>query len=272
MYIQFLSWLVAYDERKFGSFISSISSKMESSERFQFLRTYLDSLDKLAEADEVLAKELAWKIIQYWIKWEDENSWNPIIEAMFVQIKLMIDNGKEITERNKENWKKWWRPKNQNKTEIKPNDNQNETELKPKKTKIENRKDKIENNLLSLSKDKGWTEVQLEEEKYWKEEVNECLELIKSYNWWIIDWTIKNQRRYANMLVNKLEKLESVKEWKFTRYDTLEIILKVISQNKYYAPKITSPENIFRNLSILMQQCKVDISKASSSSIVLQSI
>ncbi|MBO7219224.1 MAG: hypothetical protein J6W16_01810 [Methanobrevibacter sp.] len=52
----------------------------------------------------------------------------------------------------------------------------------------------------------------------------------------------------------------------------MEIILKVISQNKYYASKITSPENIYRNLSVLMQQCKADIGKANAGSTVLQTI
>ena len=61
-------------------------------ERFQFLKTYADSLNELAKADENLAKELAWKIIQYGIYDDNIISENPIIEAMFVQIKLMIDN------------------------------------------------------------------------------------------------------------------------------------------------------------------------------------
>jgi hypothetical protein len=34
-------------------------------ERFQFLRTYADSLVELEKADKDLARELAWKIIQY---------------------------------------------------------------------------------------------------------------------------------------------------------------------------------------------------------------
>jgi hypothetical protein len=71
------------------------------------------------------------------------------------------------------------------------------------------------------------------------------------------------------LLIDKLNKLEKIQSWEFTWYDTLEIILKVISQNKYYASKITSPENIYRNLSVLMQQCKADMWKANTSSIVL---
>jgi hypothetical protein len=36
-------------------------------ERFQFLRTYAESLNELAKADEQLSKDLARKIIQYGI-------------------------------------------------------------------------------------------------------------------------------------------------------------------------------------------------------------
>ena len=61
-------------------------------DRFQFLKTYADTLNELAKADMELAKELAWKIIQYGIYDENVASNNPIIEALFVQIKLMLDN------------------------------------------------------------------------------------------------------------------------------------------------------------------------------------
>lgn len=236
-------------------------------ERFQFLRTYADSLNELAKADENLAKELAWKIIQYGVYDENIISENPIIEAMFIQIKLMIDNWKAITDKNRENWKKWWRPKNPNKTQTKPNDNPNESEAKPKETKIENRKDKIENNILTLSKDK-------EEDKssYGNEEINKCLELIKNYNNGLIDGTKQNQRRFWKHLINKLNELDSIKDWRFTREQTLEIILKVVSQNKYHSWKITSPEAIYRNLSLLMNVVKNDIAKVNTENVVLDSL
>lgn len=236
-------------------------------ERFQFLKTYADSLNELAKADENLAKELAWKIIQYGIYDDNIISENPIIEAMFVQIKLMIDNWKAITEKNRENWKKWWRPKNQNKTQTKANDNPNESELKAKKTKIENRKDKIENNIISLSKDK-----EADKSAYWNEEINGCLELIKNYNNWLIDWTKQNQRRFAKHLINKLNQLESIKDWKYTWQNTLDIILKIVSKNKYYSSKITSPEAIYRNLSLLMNVCKNDITKQNTDNVILETL
>ena len=108
--------------------------------------------------------------------------------------------------------------------------------------------------------------------EYWDENINKCLNLIKQYNWWISDWTVKNNRRYAKLLIDKLNKLESIQAWKYTRFETLEIILKVISQNKYHASKITSPESIYRNLAILMQACKNDITKSATSNIVLPTV
>ena len=88
----------------------------------------------------------------------------------------------------------------------------------------------------------------------------------------MIDWTKVNQRRFAKHLINKLKELDSIKDWRFTREETLDIILKVISKNKYYSSKIVSPETIYRNLSLLMQQCKNDITKQNADSVVLETL
>lgn len=244
--------------------------RMQEVEKFTFLKLYADSITKLAEWNEQLAKDLCRKIIQYWIYWKEEESNDPILEAMFISFRTMIDRWREISAQNKENWKKWWRPKNRNKTERKPNENRTETETKPKKSKIENRKEKKENKKeitttqnIILSDD---TDAKASE--YWNKDINECLELVKSYNWWILDWTIKESRRYAKLLIDKLNKLDSIQKWNFTRYQTLDIILKVISQNKYYTSKIASIESIYHNLSVLMQVCKKDIKKQGSTMIL----
>jgi hypothetical protein len=98
------------------------------------------------------------------------------------------------------------------------------------------------------------------------------LELIKNYNNGLIDWTKQNQRRFAKHLISKLKQLDSIKDWKYTWWDTLEIILKIISQNKYYSSKITSPEAIYRNLAILMQQCRNDFTKQNTDNIILETL
>lgn len=233
-------------------------------DRFQFLRSYADVIFKVAEADEQLAKDLAYKIVCYWINGTAVDSGNPILEWLFVQIKIMLDKGLAISDANIANGKMGWRPKKNWENLQKPNQKPTESEAKAKKSKIENIKDKRDNILSDITATKV--------AEYWNQEVNKCLELISNYNGGLIDWTKQNQRRYAKLLVDKLNKLDSIKAGKFTWYGTLEIILKVISQNKYYASKITSPENIYRNLSVLMQQCKADIGKANAGSTVLQTI
>ena len=253
-------------------------------EKFPFLKIYADSITKLSEWDEQLAKDLCWKIVLYWI-YGTFTETNPIVDAMFISFKTMIDRWKEIQQTNIENWKKWWAPKwNQNAvknfeniskqpktTEIQPKNNQKTTDEQPKTSKIENIKYKIENNNINnlISKDiKSETKVS----EYWNPEINECVELIKKYNGWIIDWTVKDSRRYSKLLIDKIKKLESVQNWNYTRQATLEIILNIISNNKYYSSKITSPELIFRNLAILMQQCKKDVTKTQIQNTVLESI
>ncbi len=247
---------------RYGSFISKFSLVMIR-DRFQFLKSFADSLSELAKADENLAKDVAWKIINYWIYWEDISSENSVVNAIFLQMKLAIDKWQDISDKR--------RKANQQRTNIEQNltkqeqnlTNDEQTVPKDKKEKIKDKKE----NILTLSKDN-------EEEKssFGNAEINKCLELIKNYNWWIIDWTQQNQRNFAKHLINKLKKLDSIKDWKYTWQDTLEIILKIISQNKYYSSKITSPEAIYRNLAVLMQQCKNDVAKQNTDNVILETL
>lgn len=230
-------------------------------DRFQVLKSYADSIKTLAEADIRLAQELSYLIIQYWIYWtQPPKETNPIVLALFNQMKLPIDNCRAKSWNAKKNWENIL-----NQNEIKWKSNWNQTEIKPKENiKIKN--NKKENN-ITLSKDK-------EEDKssYGNEEINKCLDLIKQYNNGLIDGTKQNQRRFWKHLINKLNELDSIKDWRFTREQTLEIILKVVSQNKYHSWKITSPEAIYRNLSLLMNVVKNDIAKVNTGNVVLESL
>ncbi len=244
---------------------------MQVAEKFTFLKVYADSISELAKWDEKLARELCRKIVQYWIYWNDEKSDSPVLEAMFISFKTMIDRWKEIALANSENWKKWWRPKKAKKTETKAKQNPTESETKANESKIENRKDKIENKKeeknIILSDD---TETKVSE--YWDKNINECLNLIKKYNWWLIDWTVKNNRKYAKLLIDKMKSVEAIKKWYYSRQETLEIILKVVSQNKFHAWKITSAEKIYFNLADLMRICKSDVWKAQTNQTILPTI
>lgn len=226
-------------------------------DRFQFLKTYADSLIELEKADKDLARELAWKIINYWIYNKNEDSWNPIIEAMFVQIKVMLDKGQDITEKR--------RNANKQRTNIQQTDNKNEqnltkdeqkitneeqTPLKDKKENIKNKNNKINDNKLSLiSEDKS------SQDNYWNKDVNLCLSLIKQFNNWIINWADSNNRKYAWNLIRKLKQLDSVQKWKYSWSEVLESILMIISKDEYHRTKIGSPQLIFNNLATLIQRC-----------------
>lgn len=184
-------------------------------------------------------------------------------KILFDSLRVRMENQKKKSEAwSKSHW--WWRPKGT--TEKQQKNNKKTTEKQQVKVEVED-KDKEETNNIILKND-----TEAEASEYWNEEINKCLNLIKTYNWWLVDWTVKNNRRFAKLLIDKLNKLESIQSWKYTWNATLEIILKVISQNKYHAPKITSPELIYRNLAILMQACKNDIWKQQTQSIILPTV
>ena len=156
---------------------------------------------------------------------------------------------------SKSRW--WWRPKKQ--AEFK-NENKQKTSKKQTENKQDKEEDKDKENIISLSNDK-------EKQSFWNEDINELLDLIKSYNWWIVDWTIKEQRQYWKLLIDKLEKLESVKSWNYKRNQVLETILQIISQNTYHSQKIAWPKKIYYDLWSLMQICKSEFAKQKQSEI-----
>jgi len=207
-------------------------------------------------------------------KWLNEQE-----KILFDSLRIRMDNQKKRSEAWAIWWKKsrwWWRPENKQNNNEKTTKEQAKNKQKTNTKQAENKqveeedkeyKNKNNNTNIILTND---TETKVSE--YWDSEINKCLNLIKTYNWWLLDWTVKNSRRYAKLLIDKLNKLESIQEWKFTRIETLEIILKVISQNKYHSSKITSVESIYRNLAVLMQQCKNDIQKHTAENTVLPTL
>ena len=201
--------------------------------------------------------------------------------VIFDSLRIRMENLKNKSKA----WSKshgWWRPpkttekqhKNgeiNNKEEEKKQqkNNRKTTEKQQEQVQVQEQvQDKEQANKQIILKNDSETKVS----EYGDSEINKCLELIKSYNGWIIDCPIKKSRRYWKLLIQKLNKLDSIKEWKFTRYETLDILLKIISENKFYSWKISSPELIYENLALLMNVCKKDVKKASSSSIVLEAI
>lgn len=113
-------------------------------EKFTFLKVYADSITELAKEDEQLAQKLCRRIFQYWIYWKDQKSDSSIVEALFIQIKPMIDKGKQISIANSENWKQWWRWKQKEESETKAKQKRTESEEETKKSNIEHKTYNIE--------------------------------------------------------------------------------------------------------------------------------
>jgi len=229
---------------------------MSEKAKFTFMETYLETVQELKEYDSATACELLQAIIEYWL--HGKESENPLIRSLMVQIKYAIDTWKQISLKNSENGKKGWRPK-KSETQSKTSETEtteseknpkkaNETEWKQKENKKENKNKKL--NTLSSIEDNGASTVDKK-----NPEIDECLNIIKSFNGWIIDWTQKRNRIYWKNLIWKLKQSPPVQNW-FTWQETLMAVLKIVSENKYHRSKITNPKNIYDNLTLLLQVCK----------------
>lgn len=229
---------------------------MSEKAKFTFMETYLETVQELKEYDSATACELLQAIIEYWL--HGKESENPLIRSLMVQIKYAIDTWKQISLKNSENGKKGWRPK-KSETQSKTSETEtteseknpkkaNETEWKQKENKKENKNKKLNNTLSSIEDNGASTE-------WWDWEINECLNIIKWFNGWIIDWTQKRNRIYWKNLIWKLKQSPPVQNW-FTWQETLMAVLKIVSENKYHRSKITNPKNIYDNLTLLLQVCK----------------
>lgn len=225
--------------------------------------------------------------VEYMFDDKDPEWLNEQEQILFDSLKIRMDNQKKKSVAWAIWWRKshWWWAKewnqnarkttNKKQTKDKQTTNKQQAKQQAKNNQVEDKDISRSisvcntNNNISISND---IETDAKASEYWNSEINKCVSLIKQYNWWLLDWTQANSRKYSKLLIDKLNKLDSIKEWRYTRDETLEIILKVISQNKYHAPKITSPELIYRNLAILMQACKNDVWKYQSQNTILPTV
>ena len=219
----------------------------EELESISIFNSYVKSIDQLARWDMQLAQELSYWIIQFGIKWiEPPADANPFMLSAFEQIKVPL-----MKWRNK--WKNAKKKSIEDEEKIKSKSKWNQIEIKSKSNddKKKNKKENKNNNLniLSSNEDKSAST------SYWNEDINECLEIIKSFNGWIIDWTVKWNRIYAKNLIGKLKESPPVKNW-YTWQETLKAIIQIVSENKFHRAKITNPKTIYENLWLLLQICK----------------
>lgn len=223
------------------------STMNEELESISIFNSYVKSIDQLARWDMQLAQELSYWIIQFGIKWiEPPADANPFMLSAFEQIKVPL-----MKWRNK--WKNAKKKSDEHENEIKSKSNQNQNEIKSKSNddKKKNKKENKNNNLntLSSNEDNGAST------EYWNWEINECLNIIKSFNGWMIDWTQRRNRIYWKNLVWKLKESPPVKEKWFTWQETLKAMLQIVSQNKFHRTKITNPKTIYDNLTLLLSIC-----------------
>ena len=223
------------------------STMNEELESISIFNSYVKSIDQLARWDMQLAQELSYWIIQFGIKWiEPPADANPFMLSAFEQIKVPL-----MKWRNK--WKNAKKKSDEHENEIKSESNQNQNEIKSKSNddKKKNKKENKNNNLntLSSNEDNGAST------EYGNSEINECLEIIKSFNGWMIDWTQKRNRIYWKNLIWKLKHSPPVQNW-FTWQNTLQAILQIVSNNKFHRSKITNPKSIYDNLTLLLQLCE----------------
>jgi hypothetical protein len=150
----------------------------------------------------------------------------------------------------------WWGRQKSEVIPISEKQQKNNKKTTEQTTKKQEDKDKDKEYNILLSKDN-----KEDKSSYGDVEINECLDLIKSYNNWIINGSTKKWRQYANHLITNLKKIDNVKNWKIKRQDVLKMILEVWKANDYYSTKTTSPELIYYNLSTLMEVCRKEFKK-----------
>lgn len=220
---------------------------------------------KYLEILKTQSKESVWKLFIN-ILWGREKL-NDNERIFFNLIMVDVNN----INKQAENWKKWGAPKK--KTPKKDNkdilltSNQEEIYLKAdhlselaitedlaNQESQENKEAEPKKELDEFDKTFLWVKpIEEQKKEYWDKEVNKCLEIIKSVNGWIVDWSVTEQRKYSKLLIDKINKINKIKSWERTRYDYLSWLLAILSKSKYDARKIWSPRNIFYNLAQLQQ-------------------
>lgn len=116
-------------------------------------------------------------------------------------------------------------------------------------------------------KEKNIISKDIKPKVYGDPEVNELLDIIKSFNNWICDWTQKDQRQYWKHLLNKLKKVDKIQSNEHTRSQYIEWLLWVVINNEYHRHKIWWPKKIYYNLAELIQIANQTMKKQSANTI-----
>ncbi len=192
-------------------------------EKFYFFNSFLDTARAIE--DEKLRLEYMMAVAEYWL--EGKESDNPIIRALMVQTKFVLDRSKwmsgQKSEKMKGNknavktWEKQWK---QTKTEW------NREEQKKQEEEVEEEIEDINN----LSNDKLDNEVV----QYGDEGINKfCSKIREVYekHWLSIDLS---NRKYAGQRIRKWELVKAKKEWLDSHWyqDVEQFVNDIISRAK----------------------------------------
>lgn len=101
------------------------------------------------------------------------------------------------------------------------------------------------------------------EEKSPDPEIDECIEMIKEETW-VVDGTIKEQRQYSHLLINKIKKM-GTGEWR----QILKAIILCNKDSQYYWGWVSSPKKIYYNLGTLVSKIKTTIQQQDVSNYTL---
>lgn len=185
--------------------------------------------DQYAFYKELKSEKLLVAFVEYMFEDIEPQGFNSLEQTIRNSLVVRMDNLKKKSEAGSKSHG-WWRPKKTTDTTTqKQSQKQQKNNTKTTEKQQVEDKDKVEDNInnnLSISSD-----IDKVQSTYWNEEINSCLDLIRKFNWWIIDWTQKEQRIYWKNLIWKLKEIESVKNWNYTRSQVLETILQIVSQN-----------------------------------------
>ena len=237
-----------------------IYKKISMKKTFIFYTDWIDYTEEMTNEE----KWILFQAILDHENWKPITNDNIVIRMIFPRIKKQLDEDKKKWQEEKKKrseagkkWMKsrWWVDKTNNNTVI----TNNKSVIKDITKITDNDNVNVNDNVNDINNNN--TIVLEQAPVYWNNDINDILERIKIYNNWIIDWTVKEQRRYWKLLLNKVNKIESVENWKYSATNLLDIILNIVSKSEYHSHKIVWPKKIYYELAWLMQICKQDIQK-----------
>lgn len=87
-------------------------------------------------------------------------------------------------------------------------------------------------------------------------EIDQCLEIIKSFNEWTINGAKGKQRMFAKHLISKIKEMPKVQSWQFTRDQTLRLVISLTHQSEHYSQWTGWPQEIHSKRASLLSIAK----------------